>query len=246
MIIFVHLHKCGGTTINHILKENKKKHPKSRNGNPWDKNGIIPYWNFNKLEFSNFINNCYKKGTEYICLEWNYFINYTTLDLSKLKQIIIFRDPYSRYISILKHDEYEHQNYDYDSFKNVDIVWERPQLTNQKFNINNNKDNYYVLLLNGLGNKHNIKVKKKHLTIAKERLNTFDTIIILENKDSFNLLKKYGINDINNTKSNVSKILNEYNVDKMEFEKNNTFDRKLYNYAIKLSNNQLTNNTNYQ
>ena len=53
LIIFLHFHKSGGTTIN-TLFNNYNKHQPNRNGNPWGEDGIIDYWNYDKRKFGKF------------------------------------------------------------------------------------------------------------------------------------------------------------------------------------------------
>ena len=47
IILYLHFHKCGGTSINSLLKIIKNTN-QNLNGNPWNKSGIIDYWNYNK------------------------------------------------------------------------------------------------------------------------------------------------------------------------------------------------------
>ena len=157
------------------------------------------------------------------------------------KQVICFREPHKRYISILKHDEYSHNIFDYNEFKQLNLVWTRSD-TNQKFNINYNKDNYYVAMLNGYGESHGeIEMNESHLAYAKLiLLKYFKAIIILENPVSFKLLEQFGIaNVMESERLNVRKLDNKIIVDKQQFERNNILDYKLYEYAKELSSSQL-------
>ena len=53
IILFIHFHKSGGSTMNEMFN-NFNKYPTNRNGNPWSGNQIIPFWNYNKMQFNNF------------------------------------------------------------------------------------------------------------------------------------------------------------------------------------------------
>ena len=250
LILFLHFHKCGGSSIVNIFKKNNfQAYPINSNGNPKnEKHEIIKYWNFDKKQIAEFVEDAMKQSTKFIALEWNYFnkINPScendNLNLNTLfNQVICFREPHKRYISILKHDEYSHNIFDYNEFKQLNLVWTRSD-TNQKFNINYNKDNYYVAMLNGYGESHGeIEMNESHLAYAKLiLLKYFKAIIILENPVSFKLLEQFGIaNVMESERLNVRKLDNKIIVDKQQFERNNILDYKLYEYAKELSSSQL-------
>ena len=118
-------------------------------------------------------------------------------------------------------------------FNKKTLIWTRKK-SPQIFKINYNKFNYYVKMLNGFGDRPNKKINRTHLEIAKKNLQKFSTIIILEIKDSFKLLKKYDIHSIahkNKSKENFNNLNVYYNY----FKKKNRLDYELYYYAIKLS-----------
>ena len=100
------------------------------------------------------------------------------------KQVVCFREPLKRYISVLKHDEYQHKMYNYEQFKHIDLMWKRKD-TDKTFFINYNKDNYYVAMLNGLGDHkqsgERVGIRQEHLDKAKLILRRFfEAILILE------------------------------------------------------------------
>lgn len=235
-------HKCGGTTIiqnilgckNTIININEKLF--YNNGNIWKnknkKRQILEIWNFNQSQLD-------KLKVPFFSLEWNYFTKYNQLDLNQYKQIVCFRKPYSRYISEINfNDPSRPPNLlTYDLFKKYPLQWKRKESPNQRFNINFNQDNYYTKMLNGLGQYHNINVDDSHLSNAKERLNKFSIILILEQKETFKLLEKIGVEFSDKVKKKP--IDKNILVDKKAFEKNNKYDILLYQYAVQLSNQQL-------
>ncbi len=248
----MHFHKCGGSSIVNILKTNNLQgYPINSNGNPKnEQREIIKYWNYDNNQLKKFVSDALIQNTKFIALEWNYFRKYTAnykdsdenLGLNLLfNQIICFRNPYHRYISILKHDEYKHNILNYNDFKKINLIWTRKD-TNQKFYINYNKDNYYVALLNGYGESHGeIEMNESHLNIAKNiLLKHFKAILILENPESFKLLEQFGVrNAMNSKRLKVRKSCKAIVLNKEEFEKNNILDYKLYEYAKVLSLSQM-------
>ena len=134
---------------------------------------------------------------------------------------------------------YKVKNYklNYKDWVKETIFWKTKDNV-KKFKLNYNKYNYYVKLLNGLGDNPDIEINESHLDNAKNILSKFNTILILEDKNSFNLLNKYNI-VYDNTKKNVC---HEYNTNLIfpsyeEFKKENYYDYKLYEYAKELSEN---------
>ena len=232
-IFFFHFHKGGGTTINHLFRK-IKKYPNNRNGNPWGKNNIIPFWNYDKKEFNNFKLELKSKKVKFVAFEWNFFKNFNCLDFDNIELITVIRDPYERFISNMNVDGHT----DPLEYSRLNSKWERKGVS-QTFNVNYNKFNYYVKMLNGYGDNHNIEVNEEHLKIAKKNLGLFSIIIILENQESFDLLKKYGINNVKK-KRNINKKKKIYgNLSLEDFKKKNAMDYKLYEYTKSLSKEQL-------
>lgn len=235
IICFLHFHKSGGSSINELFKKYNKYKPNS-NGNPWNKSNtkIIKFWNYNKDKFENFKNKLLSQKVNFVSLEWNFFKFYNEINLTNIELIVCIRDPYKRYISNMM----VCNNHNMHSFNDETISWSRKR-SNQKFKVNFNKYNYYTKMLNGFGDKPNIKINKTHLEIAKKILSKFSTIIILEDKETFRLLEKYNIYNIvhkhKNTKKQNTNVVCKFE----EFYKYNIYDYELYNYAIKLSHSKL-------
>ena len=230
IIVFLHFHKSGGSTINNLF-DSYIKHKPNKNGNPWKDNQFIKFWEYNKKEFNQFKKYLNNLSVNFICLEWNFFINYNKLNYNGVELITCLREPYERYKSNMNfYNKFNYKNYE---SKNLH--------QRCKIKINYNKFNYYVKMLNGLGNTPEAKIDESHFKIARKNLRKlFKTIIILENKESFKLLEKFnikydGFNNIKRMNSNKKDI----DINRNEFKKLNFFDYKLYNYAKRLSEYQL-------
>lgn len=98
-----------------------------------------------------------------------------------------------------------------------------------------NKFNYYVRMLNGLGDMPNVELNQNHLEIAKKILIKFKSIIIVEDKKSWEILYNFGMyGEI--SKINVGSRLKEVPKEFKEFFiQNNYLDYEIYNYAKSLT-----------
>ena len=105
-------------------------------------------------------------------------------------------------------------------------------------------NNYYVRMLNGISDQLGTDVTPAHLETAKAVLDTFDTVLILEDGGDVNLKKihallgKFDENVIPHSTNNRLKGYKEYDriveaANKMRplFEKRNRLDLELYSYA---------------
>lgn len=193
IILFLHFHKCAGTSINNAFK-NFSKYPININGNPFKTdNEILQFWNYNSLDFENFKKSLIENNIQFIALEWNFFKNYNSINLSNIELITIMRDPYKRYISNMLFDK-SYVMRSYEKKKKIKHY--------NNFFLNYNKFNYYTKMLSGLGNDLDTKITIKHLNDAKKNLEKFSIIIILEISETFNLLNKYNIYNVEKKKYN--------------------------------------------
>jgi len=229
----MHFHKAGGTTINALFDKYCKWEP-NKNGNPWLNNNIIPFWNYKKDKFNIFKNILHKKGIEFVAFEWNYFKFFNEIDYKNIELITCIREPYKRFISNMIVDKHIN-SYNYNN-KNIKWPWSE---SNQTFFVNYNKYNYYTKMLNGFGDIPNIELNDTHIEIAKQNLSKFSTIIILDDSETFNLLKKYDkIHTLDQHKNkNMHKNMHENScvIDFEEFKRLNHYDYELYEYAKELS-----------
>ena len=244
MILFLHFHKCGGSTINSLFS-NHKKHEPNINGNPWSKSSseIVEFWNYTKDEFNDFIGDLRSQEVGFVALEWNFFRFHAEVDLSNIELVVCMRDPYRRYRSNLARSAAERNAAGTfiaaSSSKNWSdrtIWWSRAGI-DQTFRVNFNKYNYYTKMLNGFGDQPDVEIDETHLDIAKKNLSRFSTVLILENAETFKLLGKYGIHHMEHRNKNDSIV--HCDIDVEEFTRLNAYDYELYNYAVRLSSSQL-------
>lgn len=226
MIIFLNFNNCYGNTINNLFN-NYLKYPNNKNGSPYNiiSNKIIEYWKFPNKKLENFITNLINNNIQFISMECNFFKDFYNINLKNIELITCFREPYERFrMNFFKTKKLNHN-----------IMYWKNNFNN--FKVVNNKYNYYVRMLNGLGDNPSIKINRYHLQNAKNILNRFRTILIFENEKSFDLLLKYKItvnNDLNKNTNN-----NKFIISRNEFIKYNKYDYELYNYAKQLSNQQI-------
>ena len=241
MILFLHFHKCGGSTINKCFNHYIKYKP-NVNGNPflvddeYNKKSIIKFWEYKPDKINTFFHNIIEDKIQFIACEWNWFkySDIQHINFDKINLITCIRDPFERFISNYNANGGNTIFQTPEKYNNKILYWER-SFTNQKFKLNTNKYNYYVKLLNGLGNKPNAKINKTHLDNAKNILCKFNTIIILEKPETFKLLQEYGIAEVvTRNKSNKPKPIITQDF-KDQFIINNKYDYELYNFAANLS-----------
>lgn len=234
MIIFIHFHKCGGTSI--VSEFIKKVQPfeHHKNGNPVTKNNtLLDISSFDQQGFNKFaLDNKHK----FMALEFSFFKQGMGIPTS-VKLITCLREPFSRFISNYKHDidrsrplSMINSGYQISDISN----YCEHNFTYEGFPVNFNKDNYYTKFLNGITTYEDASIGLNHLEVAKRVLDRCDAILILEDSTTFELLKKYNINGIkhlNKAKIELD-ILKEF---EEQFKKLNKFDYELYEYGKKLS-----------
>jgi len=234
MILFLHLHKAGGTMMIKGVFQSKKK-PKGMNGNAWDDKGIVEFWHYKNDELHEFANRLKGNGVEVLVTEWNFFSRYDELDLAIFRLITCIREPYERFKSNWRVEASIDRTEDPALWHTKTITWSRKKNHfSQRFLVNYNMPNYYVAMMNGFGNDPKAKITRAHLEIAKKRLLKFDAVTILEVPESFSLLEHYGV-QWDSKKKNVNTNKEEFTYTKEEFQKENGLDYEFYEYAKKLS-----------
>lgn len=221
-VLFLHFHKSGGTTVNTIFEGVLQKFPNHANGNPHNDKGVILFWKFSPGRFSRFYQKLSNNGTKFIAMEWNFFQR--PIPWKKFHFLTVIRDPYERFISNMNVDG-ETKPIKY-LRKNIII-----KRKTRKITVCFNTPNYYVRMLNGLGDKPHLRMTRVHLERAKKVLSKFHTVVVLEMKDSFSQLTALGVpHEMLNTRSNASST-KRYFFSKAKFEILNRLDRKLYLFA---------------
>ena len=274
LIIFLHFHKAGGTSIvssascsNIFAKESSNGNPKKHISKYEKYNYRIPYWQFNLSQFIFFIKQLNINNTSFIAIENEYFINVdpniiinsnyvlNVVRYRKIELITQFRDPFDRYLSAFFYEINTRWYRETNSMKKNDIKQRLLSFHNiegyeKKGAVSGNHEwNMYIRIFRRKFN-NTIKINETDLFLAQKELDKFNTITILEIKETHKLLEyKYGIyidnkkikqkgrGDKNKLTSNDKNILNEF---KNEFKIYNKWDYLLYDYAVNLSHNMLS------
>jgi len=221
------------------------------------------------LSNPNFWNEYYSNGIDMLNLEYNYLLPQVSQQLDnndvvyKLTQL---RNPWNRYKST-----YERELWMKCHNKNITCEGDNTLqnwMVNHTGVFHNNRytlwpgildDNYYVRMLNGISDRvvddkeDNKQLTRDHLDIAKKVLDTFDTVLILEDGEQVNINKiwnHFGHAGINNQsvekKKKMPKESNNYlkkneryneirsKSDEMRllFNERNQLDIELYQYAV--------------
>jgi len=278
LTLFLHFHKAGGTSIISYLNSNgitskiTKRELQKRTIQHYN-NGLLYLQDWNMLKLSskedtalsnpNFWNEYYSNGIDMVNLEYNYLLPQVSQKLNnnavvyKLTQL---REPWNRYRST-----YERELWMKCHNKNVTCE-EDNTLKNWMVNhtgvFHNNRytlwpgildDNYYVRMLNGISDrvvdKDNL-ITRDHLEVAKKVLDTFDTVLILEDGEKVNINKIWnhfgGRNRQQLFEKKMPKESNNYlkkneryneirsKSDEMRllFNERNQLDIELYQYAV--------------
>ncbi len=226
LILFFHLHKCGGTTITNIFSQKYNFYKKNGNGNPLDENGeVIPFCNYDEMKLINFINETKKNKIDFIALEWQYFKTTMIPTLNSLvTKICVFREPYDRIVS----------NF------NFDIKYKFTEKKELSTYINSSglytHNNYYTKIMSGKDKDYTGNVNETDYQNALIFLKNIDYIVILEDNNSIKRLFNHFNLEYNNNKKNQTHIDDKQspNITKDEFKKNNIFDYLIYEEAKRL------------
>ena len=259
IVVFLHFHKAGGTSLieyfdNHTIHYDLRIDDISTS---LEELGIASNdlnlkvnssTNATLLSDSRFWNSIYERGLDVVNLEYNYVIPEVNakLDAYRITQL---REPFSRLRST-----YERE-LDIKCRKTEDVVSciTRSDNSLESWMLNPVErkawpgilgNNYYVRMLNGISDQLGTDVTPAHLETAKAVLDTFDTVLILEDGGDVNLKKihallgKFDENVIPHSTNNRLKGYKEYdriveaaNKVRPLFEKRNRLDLELYSYA---------------
>lgn len=252
MIIFLHFHKAAGMSIVEFFRRSGYRfHYHNRNANPWDKKKPIYFWRFETEKLKEWIST--RKKCNFIACEWNFMkphVMNSMTESSDVTLVTCLRDPWKRYLSNylyepdrqlpksilvprnrIRQGRVVDEHYILD-FSKVNIMRDKRGL---RLRMNYNKDNYYVRMLNGMGEDWNTKITSEHLRIAKSVLAKFDVIIVIEIPESFRQLRRFSkrrnlghAHPGRYQKPKVSQSLID------EFKKRNYYDYQLYEFAKKL------------
>lgn len=256
MYVFLHFHKAAGISVLTFLNQQGLKfHKQHYSANPWNKHKTKPivFWNFPKKKLQKWSQKLETKHrTGVIACEWNFIPEQNMLPTHKY--ITCLRDPFKRYLSNFVVERFltgptrEAQKIfrqGKTTSKSLQIFLnEFPKLNlkrtkrNMSFKLSYNKPNYYVRMLNNLGESPNVQMTEEHLEKAKEILKKFEIILIIDYPPSFQQLKKHfnstkipHANSMKWKKPTLSQIPESII---SEFKKRNHLDYQLYEYAKQL------------
>lgn len=217
LVLFLHFHKAGGTSIISYLKSYGMKYKLGKKEiqkktKQWYKDGLLyQSMNINQLKITSQATNTSavaqstfweyfydKQQIDVVNLEYNYLlpeVNFK-VDLYKFTQL---RHPWSRFRSTYERELWLKCKDDTPCLENDTLEkW----MINQTGVFYGNRvqlwpgilgDNYYIRMLNGIADKQGTNLTYKHLEVAKAVLDTFDTVLILEDGEDVNLKKIWGL-----------------------------------------------------
>lgn len=245
LIWFHHVHKAGGTSFVKLAENNGEKlyyKGEHRNGLPTNRYGyFIPFGKMSKNEQQSFVNDALKNGTTFLATEFDF--PKPEEKFHGTVNVIILRDPVDRLISHLAHiirePESTRKNY-----KNRNLESTIQENTPYFANI-------VTKVLSGHSFNYDKELTEQDYEKALENLKSFDTLIILEDPQSYLKMQKYGWKDFNVPQQNESKtrdLQTNVNIDtvqqvkdflskwlgpdyRSELNKLCKYDKMLYDYA---------------
>jgi hypothetical protein len=240
-VFFLHMHKCGGTSIASAIAAapGHQLHEPNINGNPWveGRSHLITFWGFPPEQYRRWIGEINRRGTTFVAAEWNFFAEPERYKVEDHSWLTCLRDPWKRFVSHYMSHGGDQRFGSPARCVAQDEIWSRPWTT-QRFPIVTNKPNYFVRMLNGLGEDPRAQIGAAEAKRAESVLGLFDTVVVLELPDSFKLLSRYGATmqkeRVGRTAPDSS--LEEY---RSEFEELNRFDTELYARAVERCQEQL-------
>lgn len=252
LIIFLHFHKAGGTSIVRAARRGQNLYIPNVNGNPHEpitktsgNAHRIPFWTFSKQKLIEFLTYCRDHDTTFIATENEWFQSPSAFDEDfkfryRLELVTQIRNPFDRFIS----------NYffikDFNPFRQMQVPFvQRLEMYHSLERAHHFTDwNMYVRVLSSQFDRN---VTEKDLETAKRELDKFDLVTVMEMPDVSDVWSaKYGFN-MQHWNSNMKyeeQFAAERERDKdfdqkllefrKEFEILNRFDYMLYDYAKQL------------
>jgi len=168
LVWFQHLHKAAGTyIIRRAMANGEKFYDNHENGNPCDKNGVIPLWELDSTELISFVDECEKKGVTFVATEWG-SPDYSALaNDPRVSMLTCLRDPLKRLVS----------NYNYDHY----WMWTTATSYSEYLAEGNvhSMPEYYTRVFSRKYNP-DLKVDSSNLESAIANISLFDNVIIAE------------------------------------------------------------------
>jgi hypothetical protein len=106
LIVFVHFHKAGGTTIVNAARANEETMPRyHQNANPYTADGKpIRFWEFSDIGLFRYLDNEIEQGTTFLACEWGIPDLRVLANHPKVVIVTLLREPISRILSNFRYD----------------------------------------------------------------------------------------------------------------------------------------------
>ncbi len=198
LIWFQHLHKSAGTLIVNMAIENGEVlYSPNGNGNPKKEDGgVLPLWEYNDNDLTNFIDECEAKGVTFIATEHGSPNFNTLINDSRVFLLTCLRDPLERCASNFNYAYYS----GYTDEKSIAEFIEVPNVYTS--------DNYYV------------RVFSRTTSIPLKKLTEFDFQMAVKNIGMFDITIKTGHNNLE------KKLFESFGWDKLSNNNHSTFGDK--------------------
>ena len=237
VLLFVHISKCAGTSITHLLRKHKNEfksddgHFYNKNGNPWSTtphDHIIRFTSFDEARLNQFVNLCHSIGAEFVNAEFEQLQDIKLL--RKFDAVVCLREPLSRYLSQRRF--YPNKV----SEKQASNMMVRT-LCNQYWTVDTPYNSCIKCPTGYLSLKSYTASDEEQdamLMRAKRLLDEMD-VIILEKPETFRVLEKFSVDVTKLPHENKTKICSDETVDVARFKQENRLDYELYAYACQLA-----------
>lgn len=231
MIIFLHFHKCGGTSIVQSFSKRYKLYSTHKNGNPWNRkeNTLVPFWTYGSNRLFRWCQRLEGRKVEFVALEWGFFSGFLGLNYIRCaRYFACLRDPLKRLVSNYIFNGGDQKFGSIEEYQEKDFTWKSGPLS---IATNYNKPNYYVKVLNSLEDP-NVFVTLGHFENARQILCSFEVIIILDHPETFKLLKSnFGVEMLHQKKNKTSKHYSISAEFEQKFRYENHWDYQLYQFC---------------
>ena len=241
LIIYLHFHKAGGTSIVNAAKRTQNLFDPNGNGNPKFErglNGTIKFWTYSEPKLIDFVSQClHQNKATFIATENHWFLNTSIINKefkrqNRIELVTQIRNPFARFVSNYFFDVKYHAIGEPQRIKNISLIQRLRRYHScgegSEYDVQCsvhwqavNDWNMYVRVLTNQFDR-NYNVTEQDLEIAKGELDKFDLVTVLEMPNLGDLWKeKYGMNIRH---SNGNKKYNQ--IYAAERDKDEDFDEK--------------------
>jgi hypothetical protein len=238
-VFFVHTHKCAGTSVIHLFGEDES----FRACDNWQRNGAMPQYfqDLKPIESYDDLDAAYGKesiaravagfkrsGINFVATEWVVPKEENLPFGDEMFYFTILRDPFARFLS----------NYHFDAQRGYRRVPSPYQFRDASMF---RRYNYYTRFFGSRLNKDTAPVTERDFERALSLLERFNAVIILEQPETFELLRPLGVDLSKLRRKNVSNRADgDYPAGFKEyFIENAKWDYMLYEEAKKITSRRL-------